>query len=105
MGSMGSYQTYITSGGINNKNMTDFLLNTKIEQLNNKNIKRNINKIVNKLKEISIDKNRHQYLCLSCIFGAFLGDSIGSSCEFCQPSSNNHKAIFSGNDEVFILEK
>ena len=98
---MGSYQTYITSGGINNKNMTDFLLNTKIEQLNNKNIKRNINKIVNKLKEISIDKNRHQYLCLSCIFGAFLGDSIGSSCEFCQPSINNHKAIFSGNDEVF----
>ena len=89
------------NGSINYKDFTYFLLNTKISQLNKTNIYKNIEKIVNKLKVINQLKHRHKYLCLSCIYGAFLGDSIGSSCEFQPPSKDNHKAIFSDKDEVF----
>ena len=57
-------------------------------------IKGNINKIVNILKNITLNTNRHQYLSLSCIFGGFLGDSIGGNSEFSSPSGINYKAIF-----------
>ena len=83
------------------KDLNDFLLTTKLRHLNKNNIYNNFKKIVKKLEEINLIKHRHKYLCLSCIFGAFLGDSIGSSCEFQPKSKDNHKAIFSGKDEIF----
>ena len=91
------------SGSANNKDLKYFLLNTKLKHLNKNNIYKNIGKVINKLEEINLIKYRHKYLCLSCIFGAFLGDSIGSSCEFQPKSKNNHKLIFSGKDEVFEI--
>jgi ADP-ribosylglycohydrolase len=39
------------------------------------------------------------YNCLSCIFGAFLGDSLGSHCEFSESSPSNHYSIYT--DDIF----
>ena len=90
-----------TNENTNHKDFNYFLLNTKLSNLNKKNIYKNVETIVNKLEEIYQFNYQHKYLCLSCIFGAFLGDSIGSSCEFQPPSKDNHKAIFSSKNEVF----
>ena len=57
-------------------------------------IKENINIIENKLKNINIYSNKFKYLSLSCIFGAFLGDSIGANCEFFKPSDTNYLYIY-----------
>ena len=89
------------NNGSNDQDLNYFFLTTKLNYLNKKKINKNIENIVKKLEEINIINNRHKYLCLSCIFGAFLGDSIGASCEFQEPSKDNHKLIFSGQDEVF----
>ena len=64
-------------------------------------IKKNAAKILEKLNEIDIEKDKHKYLCLSCIYGAFLGDSMGSCCEFSPPSKENHTFIFQYTDGIF----
>ena len=74
-------------------NMNYILLDKKTKY-DLKIIKKNAEKILNKLKIIDPIKDRDKYACLSCIFGAFLGDSMGSCCEFAPPSKNNHKSIF-----------
>ena len=66
----------------NRKNLDEYL------------IKENIENIINRLNSINFDNNKHKYLTLSCIFGAFLGDSIGSNCEFSYPSQKNYELIF-----------
>ena len=38
--------------------------------------------ISNKIFSIDIENNKDLYNCLSCIYGAFLGDALGSFCEF-----------------------
>ena len=83
------------------ENMTQNLLNITLKGLDQNIIKNNIEKIVNKLDDIDIEEDKHKYLCLSCIYGAFLGDSMGSCCEFSQPSSNNHLYIFQYENGIF----
>ena len=84
------------------KNMNKIL----ISDLNLKNldvniIKKNVEKVSDKLKELDIKNDRHKYLCLSCIYSAFLGDSMGSCCEFSQPSPENHCDIFAYTSGIF----
>ena len=83
------------------ENMTQNLLNITLKGLDQNIIKNNIEKIVNKLDDIDIEEDKHKYLCLSCIYGAFLGDSMGSCCEFSQPSPNNHLYIFQYENGIF----
>ena len=83
---------------INNEDMNEILLNLKIDESNKNIVENNVEKIAKKLSEIDPEKDKHKYLTLSCIFSAFLGDSIGSCCEFSSPSKENHKGIFSKNN-------
>ena len=55
---------------------------------------KNIQILSKKLNSISPKKNFDMYLGLSCIFGAFLGDSLGGHCEFMQSSLYNHDRIY-----------
>ena len=59
-------------------------------------LKKNVNLVLEALTNLDIEKYKDKYLCLSCIYGAFLGDSIGSCCEFLPQSPDNHKQIFTG---------
>ena len=87
---------------INGDDMTKFLLNINLKTLKDNNIiKNNVNKISKILSEIDEVREKHKYLCLSCIFGAFLGDSMGSCCEFSSPSKNNHIKIFEYKNGIF----
>ena len=82
--------------------MNEFLL----YYLNKKNIDLNIlSKNIQKLKDLiekyDFNNNKDKYLSLSCIFGAFLGDSMGSICEFSRPSKKNHLDIFQFEEGIF----
>jgi hypothetical protein len=57
----------------------------------------NINKLVEYMNKLNDKEHRDIYKCLSCIFGAFLGDAIGAYCEFHKPNHKNIKKIFVGN--------
>ena len=82
-------------------NMNTVLLNTNQKTINLPIVKENIEAIYIKLYSLDPIKERHKYLCLSCIFGAFLGDSMGSCCEFSYESPNNHLAIFQYKHGIF----
>ena len=58
--------------------------------------KSNIKKIKEKI--LSTPKNELKYKSYSCIFGGFLGDSMGSYCEFKNPNPNNSNLIFKGKN-------
>ena len=61
----------------------------------------NIYKALLLLEPEKNEKNLDKYLCLSCIFGAFLGDSMGSCCEFSLPCDTNHIHIFEYEEGIF----
>ena len=61
------------------------------------NMQLNINQLVNYIYKINEITHKDVYKCLSCIFGAFLGDAIGAYCEFHQPNTRNINKIFVGN--------
>ena len=79
------------------------LLNLSHKTINSPQLIENIEEISIKLSKLAPnnEKDKHKYLCLSCIFGAFLGDSIGSCCEFSSESSHNHNRIFQKNSGLF----
>ena len=81
--------------------MTKILLTLNLKYLNQDIIKHNIEEVVDKLESLDEEKEKHKYLCLSCIFGAFLGDSMGSCCEFSSPSPKNHLDIFAFKNGIF----
>ena len=54
----------------------------------------NIQLISKKINNISLKKDFDKYISLSCIFGAFLGDSLGGHCEFMESSPYNHQRIY-----------
>jgi len=58
-----------------------------------KNLKVNLNRIISFITN-SIKKGTDLYQLSSCVYGAFLGDVIGSFCEFLDSSQNNYKRIF-----------
>ena len=55
---------------------------------------KNIQTLSKKINSFSPNKNYDMYICLSCIFGAFLGDSLGGHCEFMSSSPYNHEKIY-----------
>ena len=84
-----------------NKDLTNYLLNIKLKDLDKKIIEKNIEKIVDRLDNIDIEKDKDKYEALSCIFGAFLGDSMGSCCEFSPKCDSNHEIIFKIKNGIF----
>ena len=84
-----------------NIDMTHYLLNIKLKDLDKQIIEKNIEKIVNKVDYIDIEKDKDKYEALSCIFGAFLGDSMGSCCEFSPKCDSNHEIIFKIKNGIF----
>ena len=81
--------------------MTKKLLNLNFKNINQEIVKKNVEKIADKLSDLDIEKDKHKYLCLSCMYGAFLGDSMGSCCEFSSPSTENHLGIFQYENGIF----
>ena len=83
-------------GIINSNEKVDNLLGIELNKLNEKGeiLKRNVKLVEQLLNNLNEKKETHKYICLSCIYGAFLGDSIGSCCEFSEASNENHKLIF-----------
>ena len=82
--------------------MNEFLLyflNKKNIDLNI--ISNNIKKLKSLIEKYDFNNNKDKYLALSCIFGAFLGDSMGSICEFSLPSKKNHLDIFQFEEGIF----
>ena len=90
--------------GINNlSEMNQYLLfYFNINNLNIHIIKENINKIKNNLKNINENTDKLKYVSLSCIYGAFLGDTIGSNCEFLLPSDRNYNYIYKNKNGRFL---
>ena len=86
-----------------NLDMNNVLLNMNMNSINMTVLKKNIEEIYTSLYFLDPkkDEDRDKYLCLSCIFGAFLGDSIGSCCEFSYPSPDNHTHIFQYENGIF----
>ena len=56
--------------------------------------KTNHKKLVSKIN--SLKENTDTYKTLSCIFGAFMGDSMGEYLEFHKPSDENHLKVYKG---------
>ena len=83
------------------KDMNKVLLSLNLKGLNQNIIIHNIEEIADKLESLDVEKEKHKYLCLSCIYGAFLGDSMGSCCEFSSPSEKNHLDIFAFVNGIF----
>ena len=77
------------------KDFTDFKGYKKDELI--KNLQSNVKELAKLLKKIDKKQNKDIYLCLSCIYGAFLGDAIGAYCEFSGPDPKKIKKIFVGN--------
>ena len=84
-----------------NKEMNSRLLNMTQKSINLKALKQNIANIEVTLYDLDTEKDRDKYLCLSCMFGAFLGDSMGSCCEFSFASKDNHTHIFEYENGIF----
>ena len=63
------------------------------------NFGKNIQILSKKINSLTPKINFDMYNCLSCIFGAFLGDSLGSHCEFSESSPSNHYSIYT--DDIF----
>lgn len=62
-------------------------------------MKKNVYYLWKYVCSITKEKNKEFYQCLSCIFGAFLGDAIGAYCEFLKPSSRNKDLVFKGTPQ------
>ncbi|MCQ2819948.1 MAG: ADP-ribosylglycohydrolase family protein [archaeon] len=50
---------------------------------------------------MNLETEHPYYYPLSCIYGAFLGDALGSFCEFNQPNKENHLKIESNLKNIF----
>lgn len=61
------------------------------------NFKNNKNKIIQYINQIAQNEKSSSYPLLSCIYGAFLGDAIGTYAEFEKPSKELYKRIFQSN--------
>ena len=90
-------------GTFSSSDYNSYLLGIKLSHYDENKIRENIDKIAKKLNEMDIDEDENKYLILSCIYGAFLGDSIGSFCEFKPQSNSNHLLIFNYNEDEHIF--
>ena len=82
-------------------NLRAFNLNPGTNQNNNieeiQKIQTNVNILCQYIYQLNEKDFFDFYQCLSCIYGAFLGDALGAYCEFQPASKENIKSIFSGN--------
>lgn len=90
-------------GAFSSSDYNSYLLSIKLSHYDEKNIMENIEKIAKKLNNMDTNEDENKYLILSCIYGAFLGDSIGSFCEFKAPSNSNHLLIFNFDEDEHIF--
>ena len=90
-------------GAFSSSDYNSYLLSIKLSHYDENKIRENIDKIAKELNDMDINKDENKYLILSCIYGAFLGDSIGSFCEFKHPSNSNHLLIFNYNEDEHIF--
>ena len=80
------------------KKKLSFLKDTKLKKEDIiKNMENNSKLLFNFIIKLDENQNKEIYQCLSCIFGAFLGDSIGAYCEFRGADYNNCNKIYKGN--------
>ena len=61
--------------------------------------KKNIQYLSKKIESLTKENENEydMYISLSCIFGAFFGDSLGSHCEFLNASPKNSEKIYTNN--------
>ena len=90
-------------GAFSSSDYNSYLLGIKLSHYDENRIKENIEQIRKELNEMDINKYENKYLILSCIYGAFLGDSIGSFCEFKGKSESNHLLIYNFNENEHIF--
>ena len=64
------------------------------KDINNSIVINNIEKISKKINSLKPKNEFDMYISLSCIFGAFLGDSLGGHCEFMTTSPFNYNRIY-----------
>ena len=95
MGDFFKYEIEIPSKTIDALNILPKLNKKQIEN----NIKKNIKTIISYIKN-QIQSTNEAYQVLSCIYGSFLGDAMGSFCEFQKPSKVNYKYIFNTQNNV-----
>ena len=66
---------------------------------------KNLSAIKDKILSFTKENNFDLYQCYSCILGAFLGDALGSFCEFSHYSRLNYNKIIDRSRNVFGCHK
>ena len=79
-------------------------LNRYCQYINLIKFKKNLNYLISKILSISpsLNKENDIYLSLSCIYGSFLGDSMGTFCEDKPLNKLNHERIYEKNLNSFL---
>lgn len=79
-------------------------LNRYCQYIDQTNFKNNLKKLVQKIYSISpsLIQDNDTYISLSCIFGAFLGDSMGTFCEDKPLNKLNHERIYKKEANTFL---
>ena len=79
-------------------------LNRYCQYIDQTNFKNNLKKLVSKIFSISpsLTPENDTYISLSCIFGSFLGDSMGTFCEDKLLNKHNHERIYKKEANTFL---
>ena len=79
-------------------------LNRYCQYINQDNFKKNLTLLINKILSVSptLSQENDIYLSLSCLFGAFLGDSMGTFCEDKPLNKSNHERIYKQESNTFL---
>jgi ADP-ribosylglycohydrolase len=79
-------------------------LNRYCRYIDQTKFKQNLNYLISKILSISpiLNQDNDIYLSLSCIFGSFLGDSMGTFCEDKPLNKLNHERIYNKESNTFL---
>ena len=79
-------------------------LNRYCQYIDKTQFQKNLNYLIEKILSISplLTQENDIYLSLSCIFGAFLGDSMGTYCEDKPLNKLNHERIYKKESNTFL---
>ncbi len=79
-------------------------LNRYCRYIDQKQFEKNLKILISKIFSISpsLTQDNDLYLSLSCIFGAFLGDSMGTYCEDKPMNKLNHERIYKKESNSFL---
>ena len=80
-------------------------INRYCQYLDQTKFKQNLDYLISKLFSISpiLNQENDIYLSLSCIYGAFLGDSMGTFCEDKPLNKLNHERIYNKESNTFLI--